>query len=433
VFLAVGLSVAWRSLDYDWHWDDLHLIRPYSADELAGSFGGTWDPDGLETKGFRPGTVLFNDLRARVFGESVRGHRVFLIVLFGVYLVSLGALVGRFGGRWWVGLLGGILTLCGKNSFYHSVWIADGIHLVPGLLFVAAAHLLLNYLDSGRRSLGAASGVLALVALAAREDALALYPVLLLIGVAYLWFFERPRESYSRMATYAAFLFLTFLLFWSWRLAMVPSAPNFRINRGVLLGPLTLFRWTVCLSGQSGPAQYGFLAAFIILLAVAVRLPRDERRHSLMWLGLAAVTCLPGAIRERANLLFFPISFYAIFATLTVGRLTRGSRMAAALALALLAVVAGVSARASRLEQLSLHPMSQDKIYRDWEAVYSKIRYPSIPPARVQRTKANLARFGIVDDAFDFDRWKRDLQQRGRTGFIDDGEAFIPERFFLTP
>ena len=433
VLVAAGLFVAWPSLDYEWHWDDLHLLRPHSAVEVAKSFVGTWDPDDQETKGFRPGTVIFNDVRARIFGESVRGHRVFLIVLFSVYLTSLGALVGRLGGPWWVGLLAGVLTLCSKDSYYHYVWIADGIHLVPALFFVVSAHLLLTYLDAGARSLGALSSVLMLVALAAREDALALYPGLLIIGVVYLRLSERPREAYMRLARYAGFLAITFLPFWVWRLLLVPRAPNFRVNRLVVDGPLTHAFWTVCLSGQSGTAPYWFLAAFVVVLAAALCLPRRPRLHSLMWLTLAAVTCLPGAVRIRANLLLFPMSFYAIFVMLVVSTVVRTSRAAAAVAMAVLALAVGVSARASRLEQLSLHPMSAEHIFRDWQSVYSGIRFSSIPPDRERDVKATLARFGIVDDTFDFERWQRELRQRGRVGVIEDGSPFVPEKYFLTP
>jgi len=370
-----------------------------------------------------------------MFGESVRGHRVFLMLLFSIYLVSLGALVGRLGGPWWVGLLAGVLTRCSKNSVHHDVWIADGIHLVPALFFVAAAHLLLAYLDRGARWPGALSAGLVLLALAAGEDALAPYPVLLIIGVAYLRLFERPREPYARLARYAGFLAISCLPFWVWRLLMVPSAPNVRVNRLLVDGPLTHFRWTVCLSGQSGTAPNWFLVAFVVLLAAATCLPRTQRVHSLMWLALAAITCLPGAVRIRANLLLFPISFYAIFVMLVVAGVAGvagTSRRAAAVALAVLAIAAGVSVRASRLEQFTLHPMSSDHIFRDRQAVYSRIRFSSIPPDRERGIKTWLARFGMVDDTFDFKRWERDLRQQGRVGVIEDGGACVPEKYFLT-
>jgi hypothetical protein len=428
----VGLLVGWRSLGYDWNWDDLHLVRPYSASEIARSLVSNWDPDNIETLGFRPGTVIFNDLRARVFGESTRAHRIFLMLMFSGYLVSLGALAARLGAPWWIGLAAGTATLCAKNSYYHYIWISDGIHLVPALLFVASAHLLLDYLSDGGFRRALISALLMLVALAAREDTMALYPALVLIGATWLSFVRGSRAGVVRLVRYAACLFCTFVPFWVWRLFAVPRAPNFRVNWDVVVGPLRLFDWTICLSGQVGGAWRAFLAAFVVLGVGALGLPRDARRHALMWLALAAIACLPGAVRARPNLLLFPISFYTLFAALTLAGLVR-TRRSAVLACVLTLVAATVSVRASRLEQLSLHSLSEDKIFHDWQGLYSAIRFSSIPPERAQRTKASLARFGIVQSAFDFEQWKRDLAGRGRIGFIDDGEVFLPERNFLTP
>jgi hypothetical protein len=55
--LVAGLVVWWPSLGYGWNWDDLHLIRPYSRAEIIGTFHGPWDPDQIETSGFRPMTT----------------------------------------------------------------------------------------------------------------------------------------------------------------------------------------------------------------------------------------------------------------------------------------------------------------------------------------------------------------------------------------
>jgi hypothetical protein len=129
----------------------------------------------------------------------------------------------------------------------------------------------------------------------------------------------------------------------------------------------------------------------------------------------------------------FPISFYAIFVMLVVAGIARTSRTAAAVALMVVAVGAGVSVRANRLEQLSLHPMSSNHIFRDWQAVYSRIRFSTIPPDRERATRAALARLGIVDDTFDFKRWERGLRQQGRVGVVEDGGPFVPEKNFLTP
>jgi hypothetical protein len=56
-----------------------------------------------------------------------------------------------------------------------------------------------------------------------------------------------------------------------------------------------------------------------------------------------------------------------------------------------------------------------------------------MPPARAEGTRRYLAAFGIVDGSFDFAAWEQDLRRRGRVGFIDDDDVFVPEKYFLTP
>jgi hypothetical protein len=433
LFLGVGLAVGWHSLNYEWHFDDLHLVRTYSAREIAGAFTGTWDPDGVETRGLRPLTLLFNDVRARIFGERVVGHRLFLLTLFSAYLTGLGSLACRIGAPWRVAAGAGVLTLCAKNSFYHFLWISDGIHLVPALFFVGAAHALLTYLDGGRTVVAVVSAVLMLLALAAREDALALYAVVVLVGFAHLRFRARPLDAYWRLVRYGALLFCTFLPFWIWRLLVVPRAPNFRANLAVVTNPFLIFRWTIDLAGQAAVSRPLFEVGFLGLLAIAWFLPRDDRRRAWLWLALAALTCVPGAVVARANLLLFPVSFYAFFVASTLVAYVGTSRRRTSAVIGVLVIALLASKDASQLEQLSMHAMSADKIFHDWFGVYSKDRFASIPPARLRRTKASLARFGIVDDTFDFVRWERDLEQRNRIGFIDDGEAFVPARRFMSP
>lgn len=433
VFIVVGLAVGWRSLAYEWQFDDLHLVRAYSAHEIAGAFTGTWDPDGVETKGLRPLTLLFNDARTRAFGEWTLGHRVFLLVLFAAYLVGLSAIAARFGARWWVGLVAGVLTLCAKNSYYHFLWIADGIHLVPALFFVGAVWALLAYLDSGIARPAGASAALLLLALAAREDALALYGVAMLLGLAYLWFNGRLLDHYARLVRYGVLLFATFLPFWVWRLAVVPRAPNFRANTAVITQPIRMFRWTVSLAGQQDASQLLFLLGAVVLTISTLSLRQEDRRRSLLWLLVSAVACVPGAVYARTNLLLFPVSFYALFVVSTLAALAGTSRVRLTAAALVLTLAAAVSVRASQLEQLSQHSMSTEKIFHDWFGVYSQWRFASIPPARLARTKASLAALGIVDEHFDSTQFEEQLRAQHRVGFVDDGRPFIPERKFLTP
>src|SRR5439155_23200947 len=79
IFFVVGLALAWPGLRWPMVYDDLHLVRAFTAQEKAAAWRGSWDPDGIEHPGLRPLTVLFNDARYRLFGEQVAAHRVFLV------------------------------------------------------------------------------------------------------------------------------------------------------------------------------------------------------------------------------------------------------------------------------------------------------------------------------------------------------------------
>ena len=85
IFFVVGLALAWPGLRWPMVYDDLHLVRAFTAQEKAAAWRGSWDPDGIEHPGLRPLTVLFNDARYRLFGEQVAAHRVFLVALFALY------------------------------------------------------------------------------------------------------------------------------------------------------------------------------------------------------------------------------------------------------------------------------------------------------------------------------------------------------------
>src|SRR4051794_5253817 len=76
LFLLVGIALAWPSLSYPMVYDDLHLIRRFSPQELAQVWHSPWDVDGIETPGLRPLTPLFDHVRFVLFGENVVTHRL---------------------------------------------------------------------------------------------------------------------------------------------------------------------------------------------------------------------------------------------------------------------------------------------------------------------------------------------------------------------
>lgn len=140
----------WPSMGYYWNNDDLHLIRRFSLVELGSSFRSTWDPDGIETPGFRLFTVLFNHCRAVVFGESPTAQRLFLVALGGILIWLVARLSQRFALPRSGIALSLVLLVSSKSFSGDLIWISDGVHILQWALCAGSLLLFLDCLDRRR-------------------------------------------------------------------------------------------------------------------------------------------------------------------------------------------------------------------------------------------------------------------------------------------
>ncbi len=147
---------------------------------------------------------------------------------------------------------------------------------------------------------------------------------------------------------------------------------------------------------------------------------------------MTALAVTPGNVRAVPNLLVFATSFYAFFLGIVWHGVASRGRIGALAALVVLAGTVTLGARASRLEQLSLHPLSADQMRRDWMFVYGPFRDSVIPGERVRLLREKLDRYGLNTPDFDFDRWFATLTAEGSTG-PEAGRPFVPPRLFLQP
>jgi len=216
LFLLLAIAWTWPAHRWPMVFDDLHLVRTFSARELAAAWTGTWDPDGLETPGFRPLSLAFNHARAALFGERVTGHRHLLAGLFALDLALLVPLGRRLGLGAPAAVAAGLVMLFTRYSAYHLVWITDGNHLLQGLAFLLSALLLLDGLARGSRGRLAASLAVIVAGLLVREDTLAALPALALLAFA--------GPSRPRALAYSSGLAALAALLLGWRRLVVPAA-----------------------------------------------------------------------------------------------------------------------------------------------------------------------------------------------------------------
>jgi hypothetical protein len=72
-FFLIGVN----SLNEPFVGDDLHLIREYSKNHLIEVWFNNWDPDGVETRAYRPIAVYFYHLQHFFFKENFFLHHIF--------------------------------------------------------------------------------------------------------------------------------------------------------------------------------------------------------------------------------------------------------------------------------------------------------------------------------------------------------------------
>lgn len=389
-------------------YDDLHLIRAFSNEQIVSSFWSSWDPDGLETPGLRPFTLLFNHLRYLVFGENVVVHRLFLVALLAAYLTLMSWIAQWFGLSWTAALIAGLVFLCAKHSIYHYAWISDGIHIVPGLAFGLSTAWLVTGLERANwRRLALSIAILA-VGLLTREDTLAVVPIMIFLGFVATYRLPAANSQTRRVMTvYTGCLIAVCTALMVYRFAIVPGIGDkppaglsgYLDHLGMsfnLMGSKSFGGWSDVLR-QGWPV----LITLVIVSGSLVSRLRLPGRGPLLWLPCFALACLPGVVETRTNLLFFPVTFIALFLVAALTALARTLPAFRAPVIITLAVTVFGGFYMSTIAMLGFHPYSSVVVRWNSEFLYGQYAARAvIPDQRRQATAERLAAAGIrsVDD-----------------------------------
>jgi hypothetical protein len=397
LFFIVGIVLAWPALRWPMVYDDLHLLRTFAPEERSRAGWGSWDPDGIEHPGLRPLTLLFNEARYRVFGENVAAHRLFLLVLFAGYASLLVRAACSLGVPEPAAVAAGVLLLCSRYSVYHYTWLTDGNHLLQGLLFALAALCLLRGLRGPAWPWRAISVAAFAGAVLVREDSLALGPVLLLFG-----FVAAPQWRALRGFAFAL-LAVSLALFLCRSLA-VPAAPppgldvkGFLVAAGRalnLVGPESFdgISRVLALTGDAAPV--------LVVAILLFRRRRIDARTPLLFLAASVLACTPALTFRRDDMLFFPVSFAALFYGSALWTLARDLPAFRAVAAMLFASSVLGGAYVSRAFALNFHPDSARAIRWNAQMLYGLYAdRATIPSERRAALVRQLAAQGVASAA----------------------------------
>ncbi len=398
VFLAMALVRAAPSLRWPMVYDDLHLIRSYTPAEIAASWHGNWDPDGIETPGFRPGSLLFNHGRALLFGESVVAHRILLVVLYAAFVALLVPVAARFGSGPVTVLLAGALMLATRYEVYGYVWITDGNHMLQGLAFAGGAILLLHGLDRGDPVRLGLSLVSLKAGMVVREDTLAIMPVVLLLALVDLRRQRRPVPA--AFYAYAVLLVLLCAGLLAWRAVFVPEAPPPGHDlRGWLVAVVRVLNpaGIEAFGPGSRALTLGGWAVLAGFVAALVRFRNEvDGRGPALWLFAAVIACAPALNVQRDDLLFFPATFVALSYATAAAALARKTGALRALAVSGFAVLLIASASMGIVFAENLHPDSARALWWNMQILEGDFAdRATVPAARRAAAMARLEERGI--------------------------------------
>jgi len=391
LFLLLAIAWTWPARAWPMVFDDLHLVRTFSGSELAAAWTGHWDPDGLETPGFRPLSLAFNHARAALFGERVVGHRHAVAALFALFLALLVPLGRRLDLGPGAAVAAGLVMLFTRYSAYHLVWITDGNHPLQGLAFVGAALLLVEGLARGSRVRLAASLLVIALGLCVREDTLAALPAL-----AWIAFARGPRP---RAAVYTMGLGVLAAALLAWRRSVVPAAQPRDPDRAGFVRAVVHAFDPVGVGGfdlASRVLSHGWWAILALTLAALVATgDRAAWRSAAGWALAAVAACTPGLLLQRDDLLFFASLFVALTLATSWQAIWAARPPLRPLVLAGLAwAIVGGGWTGARLAE-NFHPASARAIDWNTEFLYGRYASAHIPEERRRRVAAQLDALGV--------------------------------------
>jgi hypothetical protein len=425
LFLVLAIAWTWPARGWPMVFDDLHLVRTFRASELAAAWTGHWDPDGLETPGFRPLSLAFNHARAALLGEHVIGHRHLLAGMFALFLALLVPLGRSLDLGFGASMAAGLVMLFTRYSAYHLVWITDGNHHLQGLAFMGSALLLVRGVARPSRAWLAASLLAIGLGLCVREDTLAALPALALIAFA-----RGPR----RLATeYTIGLGALAALMLSWRRAVVPAAQPLGIDFAGFARAVVHAFDPVGVGGfdlASRILSYGWWA--ILALTVAGLVATRDGAAALAagrWALAAAFACTPGLLLQRDDLLYFASLFVALFlATAWQGVWRARPSLRPLVAIGLAWSVLGGAWTGARLAE-NFHPASVRAIDWNTEFLYGRYASARIPEERRRRVAAQLDALGVRAGEQPRLRVRAlitEARESGRRRPTPDGRVFFP-------
>jgi hypothetical protein len=391
---------------YPFHWDDFHLIRPYSGSEIVSVFHGVVDPDKIETPGLRPVSILLYHLQGSLFGENIILQRIFLLALMAVLLCLLGILLLELGLRFVQIAI--VFALFVSSRIFASLvlWISLS-HVILAYIFIAlTAYFFVLWMKRQRGVFFVAMLACTILATFNREEAYTL-PVVLPL----LWLISSPdRARWRETFAAAAGLFVVVCFHYCLWHFLIPDAlsPRFTLGAAGKLFRAIVASWLPGGYTMIGSADkliellwVGFLIALIVIFLRTS--PPPTRSRFLGVCGVGIILSLPAlgvarpfgiALPTLAFMTAVSVAIAEVYRQIPVRQWQRYVFLGTVWLGLALGMAGGV--RRSFYVAESLQQNCAVRAERDGEFLFNLLEQPAtIPEKRRQAGLARLSAFGI--------------------------------------
>jgi len=303
--IGIALAYGWMG-DVGFHYDDFHLVRPWSAIEWRRAWLGSWDPTGIEPVFYRPLTAAWYAVRFHWFALNATAMHALSLVGHAACAMLLGWLLRREGATVRLAAFGAWTYAVHPAMPYAQVsWLTNQMHLAQSLVVVGA---LLVWQVARDRHAGwwTPIAALAVMAFLIKEDGIMLLPVIAALTALRVWVLgARAPRAWVLLAVAALCLLVGLVALRDARLGRLGGygTPEFRaIVPNYVKGiQSAFFLWPTTRTWQA-VASVITCAALLVALGLTRRRPG---RLPLKLAGAALVVALslnvPAAFRSSVS------------------------------------------------------------------------------------------------------------------------------------
>ncbi len=209
---ALGAALVYAGqIDVGLYYDDYHMVRPWSDQDLHRVWYGSWDPTGIESVFFRPLSAYLFAGRFWLFGLNATAMHWVSIVGHVTCAVMVGWFVRNERGRTPIAYTAVWLYAVHPSLPHAQVsWLTNQMHLAESLV-VLLALLAWQWTRKYPRGSLVAVVTLAVMAFLIKEDGVMLLPAIAALSLARSWLLNVQMPG-REMAILIGFIFIDIVL-----------------------------------------------------------------------------------------------------------------------------------------------------------------------------------------------------------------------------